>query len=169
VSRTASPGKVTQVSLTPEQISCKRAFREIVRGVGGLEAAEGFCRVKKTSLARYYDETCDDFAPIDVVADLEPLARNRPGWPHLLHHRANQMGFMLLELPQAKAPDCNALRAELRDAMEKSNRLHIAMMEALADGKVTCDEADGLIPIALEVAEQNARIHALLKRIAEEC
>lgn len=55
----------------------KIKFGELVGRIGGLEAAASFCRVGKSTLARYAsivqaDAEC--FAPIDVVRDLEALA-----------------------------------------------------------------------------------------------
>ncbi|WP_267396973.1 MULTISPECIES: hypothetical protein [unclassified Sphingomonas] len=64
----------------------KIRFGELVAMAGGLEAAEGFCRVGKSTLARYYslapaDAEC--FAPIDVVRDLERLVGEAPVTSHL--------------------------------------------------------------------------------------
>jgi len=55
----------------------KIKFGELVSKTGGLEAAASFCRVGKSTLARYASNVQADaecFAPIDVVRDLEALA-----------------------------------------------------------------------------------------------
>jgi hypothetical protein len=55
----------------------KIKFGELVGKIGGLEAAASFCRVGKSTLARYASNVQSDaecFAPIDVVRDLEALA-----------------------------------------------------------------------------------------------
>lgn len=55
----------------------KIKFGELVGRIGGLEAAASFCRVGKSTLARYASVVHADaecFAPIDVVRDLEALA-----------------------------------------------------------------------------------------------
>ena len=167
--RAASSGKEGQVSLTPEQLALKAAFAEVKSGVGGVDACEANCRASKSQIARYYDPNCDQFVPVDVLATLEPLARNRPGWPHVTRKLARDLGFALIERPRVDAADCPTLHASLRAAMDKSGRLHVGMVEALGDGKVTAEEARPLIAAAMEAAEENLHIHALLKRIWEEC
>jgi hypothetical protein len=158
-----------KVSLTPERIADKRAFREIVRGCGGLEAAELNCRVGKSQLARYYDETLEEFAPLDVVADLEPLARGRAGWPHVTRHRARDLGFTLLDTPVVDNVTCDGLHEALTSAMRESGEASVGVLQALADRTVTKDEAKANLAACMEAAEAHLRMHAILKRISEEC
>lgn len=70
--------------MTPDTLALKRATAETIKGVGGLEAAADFCRVGKSVLSdNQSPNRADSFIAIDVVADLEPLARERAGWPHV--------------------------------------------------------------------------------------
>jgi hypothetical protein len=168
VSRGPSSGKEAYVS-TPERLHEKGAFKQIIQGVGGLEAAEGFCRVGKTMLARYYDPRIDEHAPLDVIADLEPLTRGRAGYPQVTRMLALRQGFALVELPQVDIPDCKALHAALSASMQKSAALHAEMVAAMADGILEPDEGERIAKLSMELAEESLRTNALAKRIAEEC
>jgi hypothetical protein len=163
-----SSGKGEEISrLTPERIAEKRAFREIVRGVGGFEAAALNCRVGKSTLARYTDETCDDHAPLDVIADLEPLTRSRPGWPHVTRHLAREQGFVLVSTPeQAGTLD---VHTALATATKEHADLTSGLITALADGAVQPYEAKALLRDSWDQVEAAVRLHALLTELAERC
>lgn len=169
MSARTSSGKPLQVSLTPERIAEKRAVREMIRGAGGLEAAELHCRTGKSQLARYYDETTDDHAPIDVIADLEPLGRSRAGWPHVTRLRARELGFALVPFPQTEGETCLDAHRALAIASKESGDIVSGLLDALASGSVSSKEARRLMPEALEAAEAFMRVYGQLKQVAEVC
>jgi hypothetical protein len=126
---------------TPEKLALKRATGEMIRGVGGLEAAAGFCRVGKSVLGcNQSPNEPDSFVALDVLADLEPLARGREGWPHVTRALAAQQGFALVKLPDALPEAGDLLHLVARQARE-GGAIASAICAALADGKVDADEA----------------------------
>lgn len=121
--------------MIPERALLKRATVEMIRGVGGLEAGAGFTRVGKSMLADYGSANkADCFAPIDVIADLEPLARERTGWPHVTQALCKTMGGTFVPEPDAPATDADllsmmsALSTEFNDATK-------AVCAGLSDGR----------------------------------
>lgn len=120
--------------MIPEKALLKRATVEMIRGVGGLEAGAGFTRVGKSMLADYGSPNKPDcFAPIDVVADLEPLSRERSGWPHVTQALCKMMGGTFVAEPDAPATsaDLLSLCAQLSDEFNDSVA---AVCAGLADG-----------------------------------
>jgi hypothetical protein len=144
--------------MTPEKIALKRAFAEMVRGVGGVEASAPFCRVGKTKLAEYYSESMPDrFAPIDVIADLEPMARERSGWPHVTSALCKMMGGTFLALPD-RAPTTSDVFALLAALSKELSDTTGVVCKAMADGAfddaeaaATERELDQLIAVAVEM------------------
>jgi len=153
--------------MTPDKIALKRAFEAMIRGVGGVEAGAGFCRVGKTKLAEYYSPAMPDrFAPIDVIADLEPLARERSGWPHVTSALCAAMGGTFVMLPErtAQAEDIFALLAALSKEMANTTGV---ICKAMSDGHMDRDEAlAGLGEVDALIAV-SAEMRGLLKSIIE--
>lgn len=152
--------------MTPEKLALKRATQETIRGVGGLEAAAGFCRVGKSVLSDAQSvNRADCFAAIDVVADLEPLARGREGWPHITRALAAAQGFALVKLPEALPAKRELLNLVARQSSEAS-RITQAICEALADDdRVDAREARGVRPLVHEAQEILAALDAALAAI----
>src|SRR4051794_12231853 len=87
--------------MTPELLAIKAATSEMIKGCGGLEASASFCRVGKSALGEYQSiNKSECFAPLDVVLDLEPLARARDGWPHVTTALCRAMGGTFVALPE---------------------------------------------------------------------
>ena len=127
--------------MTPEKLALKRATAEMIKGVGGLEAAAGFCRVGKSVLACNGSvNEPDSFVALDVVADLEPLARGRDGWPHVARALAAQSGFALVRLPDA-LPDAGGLLHLVAKQAKEGGDIASSICAALADGQVDAVEA----------------------------
>lgn len=128
--------------MTPERILLKRATTDMVKGVGGVEAAAAFTRVGKTMLADYGSlNRTDCFAPIDIVADLEPLARERSGWPHVTQALCRTMGGVFVALPDVAITggDLFEQHAELAEQASDVTR---AICAGMKDGK--WDPEDGV-------------------------
>jgi hypothetical protein len=153
--------------VTPDKIALKRAFEAMVRGVGGVEAAAPFCRVGKTKLAEYYSQQMPDrFAPIDVIADLEPLARERTGWPHVTSALCALLGGTFVVLPErpATAEDIFALLAALAKEMADATGV---ICKAMTDGHMDSDEARAAVAEIDALIAVAAEMRVLLKTIVE--
>jgi len=155
------------VSLTPDKIALKRATAEMIAGVGGLEASAPFCRVGKSKLSENQGLRHEDsFVAVDVVADLEPLARNRPGWPHVTRFLCRINGGAYVELPDPKIvgrdlPGCAAIHA--KEASEVTARL----FEATREGPLTPEIIDQfeLEREAREAVEASVQLLAMIQAI----
>ncbi|MES3155030.1 phage regulatory CII family protein [Sphingomonas faeni] len=137
--------------MTPEKLNLKRATGEMLKGVGGLEAASGFCRVGKSALGDNQSvNKPESFVALDVIADLEPLARDRDGWPHVTRALAATMGFVLVKLPEVPATSAELLSLIGRHAKEGGD-VSQAVCRALADNHVSRSDAR---EIRREIREQ---------------
>lgn len=116
--------------MTPELLKLKQATAELIKGVGGVEAAAMFCRVGKSSLSDAQNWRRDDvFVALDVVFDLEPLARDRTGWPHVTRALCAAMGGVFVPLPEAQATREDLLMLLAAKARESSE---------LTDAAIAC-------------------------------
>ena len=146
--------------MTPESLMLKRATAEMVKGVGGVEAAAEFCRVGKSVLGDNQNiNKPDSFVAIDVVACLEPLARERSGWPHVTRALCQRMGGVFVPLPEAMPTGADLMALMARKAKE-SGDLTAAICAAYADGKLEGHELrsirgelDQLIEIVVAMRE----------------
>lgn len=149
--------------MTPEKLNLKRATADMLKGVGGLEAAAGFCRVGKSILGDNQSiNKPDSFVALDVISDLEPLARDRDGWPHVTRALAATMGFVLVKLPDAPATNSDILTLLGKQAKE-SGDISQAVCAALADGVVRRSEAAN---IRAEVRQQMEILAAMDAELA---
>lgn len=154
--------------LTPEKLALKRATGEMIAGVGGLEAAAGFCRVGKSKLSENQSINCpESFAAVDVVADLEPLARNRPGWPHVTRFLCQQMGGAFVALPSAANAGGDIHAAAGVHAKEASD-VTARLLAAAAQGPMTREivQRNELVREAREAVEASVQLLALIEAIA---
>jgi hypothetical protein len=121
--------------MIPEKALLKRATVEMIRGVGGLEAGAGFTRVGKSMLADYGSANkADCFAPIDVIADLEPLSRERTGWPHVTQALCRLMGGTFVAEPDVPATSADLLALSSQLSSEFNDAIG-AVCAGLADNK----------------------------------
>ncbi|RIA37501.1 hypothetical protein DFR49_3386 [Hephaestia caeni] len=155
--------------MTPEKLAIKRATAEMIKGVGGLEASAGLCRVGKSTLGDNQSVNHDDsFVALDVVLDLEPLTRERAGWPHItrLMCRNNGGAFVALPDPQGLGDDLNACAARhAKEASEVTARL----FDAMGNGQITAAKISkhDLLREAREAIEASVQLQAMLEAIAE--
>jgi len=146
----------------PEKIAGKLATQELIKGIGGLEAGAGFCRVGKSVLGDAQNINCGDrWLPIDVVADLEPLAREREGWPHVTRWLCQQMGGTFVALPRGGVGREDLLGSVGRLAKEHGD-IATAICGALADGSVSAEEAATAL---VQVQEAQAVLAALAMQL----
>lgn len=154
--------------MTPEKLNLKRATQETIRGVGGVEAAAEFCRVGKSVLAdNYSPNKPDSFVALDVIADLEPLARGREGWPAVTGLLCRQMGGMFVARPDVRATGADLLTLLARHAQESAD-VSRATCEAVADGRVCPGDAAKIRREVESHMEMLAGMHAALVLIETE-
>ena len=154
--------------MTPEKIALKRATAEMLKGVGGLEAGAGFCRVGKSVLGDNQSiNKPDSFVAVDVVTDLEPLARDREGWPHVTRALCAQMGGTFVALPDVPER-CEDLLSLLGRQAKESSDLTSVICSAIADGRVENAEADAGIAECDQLIAVVAAMRATLLAIREK-
>lgn len=127
--------------MTPREIFLKKSFKALIEAVGGVEAAELFCRVGTSSLSLYSSETQpNSFPPLDVIVALEPLARDRAGFPPITSILCRLNGGVFVPTPAVRATGADLWALLARKAKEGA-AVSAAMCEALKDGRVDADEA----------------------------
>ncbi|WP_010184749.1 phage regulatory CII family protein [Sphingomonas sp. PAMC 26605] len=154
--------------MKPERIAIKIATAEMIKGCGGLETSAMFCRVSKTVLSENQSLGCPStFVAIDVVQDLEPLARDRDGWPHVTRALAAGLGFALVRLPESLPSDTDLLLL-LAKLTKEGGDIASAICAALADHVVTPTEARETRKQVREQIEVAVQLDAVLAAIEAE-
>lgn len=154
--------------MTPEQLELKRATGETIKGVGGLEAAASFCRVGKSALSDNQSVNhADSYIAIDVLADLEPLARERSGWPHVTRALCRRMGGVFVPQPEVQSTGADLLQLLAGHAQESAD-VSRAICEGMADGKVCPIDARKIRTEVAQAMELLALIDAGLAIIEQE-
>lgn len=116
--------------------SLKALFRVTVARCGGLDAAATCVRVGRSQLHNYCDMHSDQFAPVDVLAELEAVA----GEPLVTADLARRAGFILVPM----AAEGDGLLAQDMAALGKEvGETFAAFAHAMAnDGAVDAAEAE---------------------------
>lgn len=154
--------------MTPENLDLKRATAETIKGVGGLEAAAGFCRVGKSVLGDNQSVTkSDSFIALDVIADLEPLARDRTGWPHVTRALCQRMGGVFVRVPEGRATGADLMGMLARKVKEGAD-VSSALCEALRDGVVCSADARKVRAEIMDLMELLAAMDAELAAIEQD-
>ncbi|WP_294195884.1 hypothetical protein [uncultured Sphingomonas sp.] len=127
--------------MTPRELHLKQSFEALIEAVGGVEAAALFCRVGKSTLQTYYSKVHPKaFPPLDVIVALEPLARDRAGFPPITSILCRLNGGVFVPIPEVRATGADLWALLARKAKEGA-AVSAAMCEALKDGRVDADEA----------------------------
>ncbi|MFC3693388.1 phage regulatory CII family protein [Chenggangzhangella methanolivorans] len=117
-----------------DYLALKAETRALVKRCGGQEAAAASTRVSHQALSRYGAlEDAPNFAPIDVVADLEAEI----GEPVVSRALAGLLGFTLVKV-EAGAQLTPAQR--FARVMKETHEVNAAFADALSDGAI--DEAE---------------------------
>lgn len=139
----------------------------MVKGVGGFEAAAEFCRVGKSVLhAQASQHNGDCFAAIDVVADLEPLARERAGWPHVTRALCSLMGGAFVQLPEAI--DADDVHSALGRVVKEHGEAVATVIDGFADRRAEPVELERALKELREMIEAGVQLQALLGRMLED-
>jgi hypothetical protein len=135
----------------------KALFRGLVELCGGFDAAAACTRVSRSQLHNYCDMASDQFAPIDVVADLERVA----GEPLVTAELARRAGWHLApDSADAAGPLAHSIARLTRDASEACG----AYVEATSDGHIDPAEAEALERKLADVARVVGTARATLRR-----
>lgn len=80
------------LSLSPEQLALKLAFREAVHAAGGQPFVAGEVGRAQSRISDWCSPNTPDFAPIEVVRTVEALGAGKPGHPHVTRALARAQG-----------------------------------------------------------------------------
>ena len=125
-----------------------------------LVAAEN-CRVGEKQLSAYANPNLPERQmPIDVVLDLELVAKE----PIVTRHLASRQGWAVFPLPKSKSN--SKWDRHLRGIVKEASEVFLKLADALEDGKLTHNEAMGLLPEVDEAMSEFASLrHSLADRI----
>ena len=117
-----------------DYLAIKAATRRLIETAGGQNAAAAATRVGHTSLSRYgHPDAPADFAPVDVIADLEAEC----GVPIVTRELASLAGFALTPVSAKQLDSHTAIAGIARE----SGELLGALAEALRDQHISPVEA----------------------------
>ncbi|MGO1303235.1 MAG: phage regulatory CII family protein [Sphingomonas parapaucimobilis] len=148
--------------MKPEHLHLKQATADLIKGVGGVEYAATVCRVGKSTLSDAQNHgKPDNFLAVDVIFDLEPLSRERSGWPHVTRALCAANGGMFVPLPDGPVTREDLLMLLARKARESGELTEaaIACCSAVDDNPAQRREAarnaikelDEVVAVALEM------------------
>lgn len=146
--------------IPPTMRALKTLFRALVDRVGGCEAAAACARPGRSQIASYYDMTSEAFAPIDVVVDLEAAAQETL----ITSEMARRQGYALVPIePQGNGELPTSMASFGREVAE----VFATYADAMADGKLSRDEAEELERQLLDVIRVANGAVAVLRRRLE--
>lgn len=136
-------------------LSLKSEFRLARESVGSQERFAEITRVDQQTVSLYENRNRAEFPALDVVADLVDVS----GSLAIVQLLADIVGALVIKLPEGVGPACVI---ESSGAMAQAlGKAMVAIGQALADGVITHEEADIIVPklqgisiSALQLAEQ---------------
>lgn len=140
---------------------------QLIRSVGGVEAAERACGKSKSLFSAYQSPNDARSIPLRDIETLENLSRGEIGHPHVAHHLARLAGYELVKLPETSASGSDIL-ALLSAAARAKGEADNSVLTALASGQVTKGKAIALIPMLRTNVEIAMQMIAELEAIAGE-
>lgn len=142
---------------TPQERALKARFGILVKRCGGYVAAAAGCRVGSTQLNNYASMFHDQFAPLDVVADLEDIA----GEPIVTAEMAHRAGYVLVPVDAQGEGQLASSMAKLGKEVGESFG---AYGDAMADGRLSPPEMERLARELADVAAAAKAALAVLTR-----
>jgi hypothetical protein len=144
--------------VSPDQRALKALFRALVDCCGGFDAAAACTRVKSSQLHNYTDMRSDQFAPVDVVADLERVA----GEPLVTAELARRAGWLLMPLP---AEGEGRLSQSIAHLARETGEACASFVEAMGnDGRIDPAEGERIERELADVARVVGQALAALKQ-----
>lgn len=152
-----------QVQNAPDDQALKVLTGQLVKAVGGVEAADGYCRPNFRRLSEYGRVDNDCFMPIDTIDDLEAVTHGTVGWPLVTRELARRRGFALVALPAAgpvpAARIHDVIARHCKEASEATSRV----CAALGDGEISTAEAAEAVAEFDQAIEAAVAARALLQ------
>ena len=146
----------------------KRATDDMLAALGGQTKAAPFTRVGQSTLSTYASvHNRDAFAPIDIIADLEPLTRDSEGFPFVTQALCAVMGGVFVALPDVPASDADMLTMMGRLSKEAGDVTQ-AICGALADGRVDRVEQTNIRSEVRQLLEIAVALDAIVANIPIE-
>ncbi len=142
-----------------DYLALKAAFRRACEDAGTLQHVAEFTRVDQARLSRYGNPDSPEFPPIDVMLDIDALS----GGDRCLKAWALLRGFELNRTEKGIAVE--AMSRHVGAVGKESGELISEMCEALADGKVTPNEAERIERNAQDVIDNVVNLQADCRRI----
>jgi hypothetical protein len=156
------------VTLSARALRLKAAMRDLVAACGGQEGAAASCGRGQQRISTYGQRNSDVFAPIDVIAALEAVARAEPGYPHVTRALAAEAGFALIALPDPYRPATKWSRFVAELAREAGETISGIAGDLADDNDVSPAEARGRLKDADELIEIAVQLRAALAQRAED-
>jgi hypothetical protein len=155
------------VALPPAKQALKRASANLVKAVGGVEAAAEFCRVGKSQLANAGSiNEPSSFLPLDVVIDLEAITQGTPGWPQVSRFLAARTGHVLVRLPEQVSADALIDGPALAKLAKECGEALGALGRAVANGG-SVDASEGRAMRLITELSEVIDVAAKLRRACE--
>ncbi|WP_454683974.1 phage regulatory CII family protein [Ancylobacter moscoviensis] len=141
-----------RIFTAPDYAALKNAFRRAVRqSGGGLRELSAMTRLSPAQLSRFGDLNSDQWAPLDVVLDMDSLA----GEPVITRALGDLLGHDLVSSKAAVAH--GRLVQHLAGLARESGDVLSGISDALADGELTPNE---LSRIENDLADLDAQVQA---------
>lgn len=154
-----------EVRLSPVRLDLKVASKALIRSYGGQEAASELLGRAQSRFSDVGSPNTLAFLTIDEVAELEDRSAGTVGHPLVTRVLARRQGFELVAIPKA-APSGGDLMVRFAKLAKEYGDSASEIGAALADGKVTPDEADAGLREIDELISEAMAVRAMLGTIA---
>jgi hypothetical protein len=142
-----------------DYLALKAATRRATAEGGTLAEVAKHTRTHASQLSKYGNPNEQDFAPIDVAMDLDALA----GDDRILRAWAEMRGYELVK--DEKGVAVESMAQHVGSVGRESGELISEMCGAIADGKVTPNEATRIQNAAEDVKDNVLRLQDDCRRI----
>jgi hypothetical protein len=143
--------------LSPEMVPVKRAVREAVSRLGGIDGVVGIVDRQRSTVGRWVNINEPDLPPVDAALAIDQALIVIGHKPMIAAKMARVLGATLVA--GASEGDAAASLLAAHTAIVRENGdLHCAMAEALSDGSISSAERS---EIRNEIADNIDALHAL--------
>lgn len=142
-----------------DYLAIKSAFRRACEDIGPLHVIAEHTRVDQGRLSQYGNAERPEFPPVDVMMDVDALS----GGQRCLRALAEVYGFELVR--DEKGIAIENMARHVGAVGKESGELLSEMCNALADGKVTSNEAARIEGAAEDVKDNIIRLQDDCRRI----
>ncbi|ARR54573.1 hypothetical protein HY78_14605 [Rhizorhabdus wittichii DC-6] len=157
--------------LDPRSLSLKRAFRALVGAAGGQEEAAKLCRRirRHQTHSDYGAPNVDQFAPVDVIAELEEVTMSAPGWPHVTRELCARAGGLFVPAPPGELGAADWLQ-RCAQLLKEHADLSGGLARALADGTLCARDIheQNLVAEAEHLFALSGEVYFTLRRMVGE-